>query len=842
MIIKYENENIIQVFSSREFDRNPKLKEKLTNFIEVPEQYIDLRKDKIVNGQLVKYVPIPKKIISENEFFAKTHPKNIEPYKEPPKKVGIICRWGDNCGIANYTEDLVRNSVIDYTIFCQRDFKVSTFETLNVVPIWMPDDPNYDKLLHKILQLNIDIVHVQYNHGIFNAGAMKEFGNGLRRNKIRSLMTFHSTKGGVTIFKDFYDEFVVHSNAMKRDLMEASIAEERTHMTVIGNNAKNQIVYTKEEACALCNIENSERPIISTFGFLLPHKGIIELLKATSMLKDDWNKDILLILLCNIDNFQHRSESKELKENIDKLIKELELEKNVLFITDFLKFEIINEYLCCCDIITLVYLDSAAQGSSAAARTALATQKPLIISELEVFSDLVDLLPTITPGYIEELASTIRKYIENKKLREDCIENIKKYNQNTDWIKISEQQASFYKSLGQYKIDIEGQVYSYFSASEISRYMTCGLLDIGVDVQLASMNMAEKRDMIFERRDDFESCMYGIKRKNAIVVRNFYPPNFDKDERYLVSYIPAETTRINEEWVKKINENVDCVWTYSEHSVNSIKNSGVIKPIIAIGPGFDETLYNKNVIPLDLSRIPDSHAKRTVPINDDTFIFMFVGAAQKRKGIDILLKAWYNYFDKNDNAILVIKSYTSGEIHKEILNAQYECMKSDNTFPKLLYIYEDSDSKKLARFYASCAIEVEYDTDFGKIKAPCGCGILPSRGEGWGWIGILFGAVGAPMIATNFGGHLDFLNKDNAFLIDGEMKKSDYHEQGNESEWCEIDPKKLAELMRHVMENHKERKEKADKLYHEVHLNWKWKDASYKIVKWMKKNNLNLKI
>lgn len=842
MIIKYENDKIIQVLSSRELERNPKLKSQLTNFIEIPEQHIDLMKDTVVDGKLVKWSPAPKRLVSEKEFFDKTHPKNISPYIEPHKKVGIICRLGDNCGIANYTEDLARNSVVDYVILCQRDFKVSTFETLNVVPIWMPEDPNYDKMLHKILQMNIDIVNIQYNHGIFNAGAMKEFGNGLKRNKIRSLMTFHSTKGGVTVFKDHYDEFIIHSNAMKRDLMEAGVIAERIHLTTIGNNAKNQLVYTKEEACALCNIENPNRPIVATFGFLLPHKGVIELLKAISILKDDWNKDILLLIVCNTDNFQHRTDSKDLKLKIDDLIKELHLEKNTLFITDFLKFETINEYLCCADVITLAYLDSAAQGASAASRTALMIQKPLIISELEVFSDLLDLLPTVTPGYVEELAETIKKYIENKALRNQLIENIKKFNQNTDWVKVSEQQATFYKALGDYKIDIEGQVYSYFSASEISRYMTCALLDIGTDVQLTSINMAENKGLLFERREDFESCMYGIKRKNAVLIRNFYPPNFDKDERILISYIPAETTKISDDWVKKINENVDYVWTYSAHSVNSIVNSGVTKPVKAIGPGFDEELYNKKIIPLDLSRIPDSYTKKTVPIADDTFVFMFIGAAQKRKGIDILLKAWYNYFNKSDNAVLVIKSYTSGEIHKEILSAQYECGKPDNMYPRLLYVFEDSDAKKLARYYGSCATEFEYDTDFGKVKAPCGCGVLPSRAEGWGWIGMLFGAVGAPMIATNFGGHLDFLNKDNSFLIDGKMVKSDYHEQGGDSSWCEVDPKDLADLMRHVMDNHKERKEKADKLHHDMHLDWTWKSTAYKIIKWMKENCIyNLK-
>jgi len=833
IFVKHDDDgNILRVYNSREILKNPILEK---NILRIPLQNIDLRKDKIQNGELVKWVKEEPKVITQDEYFDIAHRKDIKGYVEPARKVALIARWGDFCGISDYSESLVRNSLIDYTIFCQRDFIVSTFETLKVVPSWMADDRNYDQLLHKILSQNIDIVHIQYNHGLFNAGMLKKFGDDLKRNRIRSIMTFHSTKGGITVFGQHFDEFIVHSKASKQDLLEGGIEEERVHVLPIGNTPL-EFIYTKEEACAINDID-FDRPIVGTFGFLLPHKGTDELIKAISIVKET-KPNILGIIAASTKNIQHSRDSLETKEKCENLIRELDLKDNILFIAEHLTFEKISELLCCCDLITFSYIDSAAQSSSAAVRNALVIERPILVSDLEVFSDLEDVCPKITPSFTEELADTIISYLDDSKKYNQVVEVIKYYNKQTHWAKVSEKNAEVYKALGQFKLDLEGQVYSYFSASEISRYMSVALKNIGVDIQLSSMNLAEKKDMIFEDRDDFESVMYDIKRKNAVAIRNFYPPSFAEDKRIVVSYIPCETTRIQQEWVENINKNIDYVWTYSTHSKKSIEDSGVKKPVINIGPGFDTKLYNKNVVGLDLSKIPDSYTKRTVPIDENTFVFMFIGAAQKRKGIDTLLKAWYNNFDINDNAVLVIKSYTSGEIHKEILTAQYNSGKELKDYPKLLYVFEDSEPKRLARFYSSCAYEVDYDTDLGRFKAPCGCGILPSRAEGWGWVGMLFGAVGAPMIATNFGGHLDFLNKDNSFLINGKLVESDYHEQGKDSLWCEIDPKELADLMHYVMDNHKERAIKAKKLWQDVHLNWNWSTCAFRIVRWMEENKL----
>ena len=113
IFVSYDNDgNILQLFNSREVLRRPELLQK--NVIKIPYQKIDLRRDRIKDGEFVRYVKEQPKAVTQEEYFDLTHNTDITSYKEPPKKVGLIARWGDFCGISDYSESLVRNSIIDY--------------------------------------------------------------------------------------------------------------------------------------------------------------------------------------------------------------------------------------------------------------------------------------------------------------------------------------------------------------------------------------------------------------------------------------------------------------------------------------------------------------------------------------------------------------------------------------------------------------------------------------------------------------------------------------------------------------------------------------------------------
>jgi glycosyltransferase involved in cell wall biosynthesis len=152
-------------------------------------------------------------------------------------------------------------------------------------------------------------------------------------------------------------------------------------------------------------------PVIGSFGFLRPHKGVIEAIEAVAILKEKYPE---IQLLC-VNALYPSDDSKQYLEKCMKRIDELNINKNIILITDFLDMKQVVKYLHAADIVVLPYHDSK-EGSSAAANTALAARRPLIISTSAIFSEIRSIgyeMDNIAP---ENIASVIDDVLSNPEL------------------------------------------------------------------------------------------------------------------------------------------------------------------------------------------------------------------------------------------------------------------------------------------------------------------------------------------------------------------------------------------------------------------------------------------
>ena len=800
----------------RKYDLNS-----LGYLVETENKFIDIKKDRIFNGKITQTI-LNSGRIQKNEIQQQSTSLFEEvSYKRLPEHIGLITPWNKQCGISNYSKDLIDNLLCQATVFCEKDNNPDyNNPKVKVIPCWTNRDNSYGFLIELLKKNKIDVCHVQYNHDLMNAGQLKVFGKELKENGIRSIMTLHSSKGGVDIYGKSFDTIITHSKISSLDLIGENATEDQIAIVPIGT-AKPPKSKEKKTACLEKNLDYT-RPIIANFGFFLPQKGIKEQIKVLYRIKQQF-PNILLLVVCSI----HKSNEKiSLKyyEDCKQLADELNLNENVIFITEYLPYNEIFNFLYCADLIVLPYLNSAAQAASSAGRAVLSAYRPVLVTDVEIFADLQDIVPKVPPRDEEKLLETIIELLNDKNKQQIILDNISRFIEKTSWENVAKEHCKVYKSFGDIKIDIEGQVFSYFSASVVNRNLACALHKLGCDVSLKSVNLAENKD--YELSDESRDLI--IKPQSKIIqVKHQFPPSFDGYEaRTKIAYLPVETS-VPDEWITAIEKsNLDFIWVYTNHGKDLMRKAGITKPIEVIRCGFDKSLFNENVIPIDLGNLRDSYTKRTVDINDDTFVFLFVGHAQERKNFKTMFKSYLAEFSKDENVVFVIKSYDGAEIHKVILEiVEYVSSvleKPKEDLPKYLYIYEDTEPRILPTYYKAANVMVQ-------------C----SRAEGFGKPIVEAMGMGIPSISVIWSGPKDFCTEKNSFPVPFKLVKSTYHVQSKhlESIWADTKVEDLKQVMRYCFSNPDEVKKRGRQALIDSE-RWTTDEVAFDVINFVRKYNL----
>ncbi|MBB6637470.1 glycosyltransferase [Cohnella thailandensis] len=201
-----------------------------------------------------------------------------------------------------------------------------------------------------------------------------------------------------------------------------------------------------------------------------------------------------------------------------------------------------------------------------------------------------------------------------------------------------------------------------------------------------------------------------------------------------------ETTRVPRRWVPKINK-FDSVCVPTEFNRIALRQSGVSIPIYRVPHGVHRTKFKPGN-----PKYPLARAK-------GRFVFLSVFGFQHRKNPEALLRAYWEQFSASDKVLLIIKTngYSPRESGRWIRNriASYKKRLGirKQTAP-IFVIAKRLNSVQLAGLYALANAFV-----------------LPTRGEGVGLPFMEALSSGIPVIATGWGGQMDFLNEGNSFLV-----------------------------------------------------------------------------
>lgn len=280
----------------------------------------------------------------------------------------------------------------------------------------------------------------------------------------------------------------------------------------------------------------------------------------------------------------------------------------------------------------------------------------------------------------------------------------------------------------------------------------------------------------------FEDRLYRLPHPVECTVRFQYPPDFRKPPfGHLIAMQPWEYGACPSDWVYGANEILTELWTPTSFVRDCFIKSGVAPDKVFVVPhGIEPSVYTPtgDSLPLETGK---------------GFNFLFVGGTIPRKGADVLLAAYVAEFGPDEDVCLVVKEFGAQSFYRgQTLHSEFRAAESDPNRPSILLLHEDLPFEAMPKLYRACDALVH-----------------PFRGEGYGLPIAEAMACGLPVVVTNHGAPLDFVDATTGYLVDaqvtaipGDGLKS--MELVGEPYWAEPEMASLRRWMRHVFENREE--------------------------------------
>jgi len=312
-----------------------------------------------------------------------------------------------------------------------------------------------------------------------------------------------------------------------------------------------------------------------------------------------------------------------------------------------------------------------------------------------------------------------------------------------------------------------------------------------------------------------------VDRQIDIYVDIRIPNEFQQHGKFNIGITAGiETTAVSSNWIDGCNK-MDLIIVPSEHSKSGFVDAlyekmqtlpdgkqqkvgelKLEKPMEVLFEGVDESVYK----PIDNASLD------LVDNIKEDFCFLHVGQWTKgnygedRKDIAKMIKIFYESFaNKKEQPALILKTNgaTYSIMDREDCLQKIKQIKSmfpqDWNLPNVYLLHGSLSTEEMNKLY-----------NHPKVKSF----VSLTHGEGFGRPLLEATMVGLPVIASNWSGHLDFLDTDNCILIGGEMKQVPKSQHWKdiiipESQWFNVNETQVYKAMNYCFKNYDDVKKKA---------------------------------
>ena len=369
-------------------------------------------------------------------------------------RVGWVSTWDVKCGVAEYSRFLLTElreqeaeARLEITILSDdRTVEFAKSDIGKIANVWslMDDRGVTDRLARGIAVNDPHIVVIQHQPGLISWAHLAQLLRDTRLRVRKTVVVLHSVP---TLAKLAEDErqfviaalreatrIVVHQVSDLNRLKDYGLVANVTHFP---HGAPPRFKTVDARA-----LSRDHAPVIGSYGFFLPGKGISKLIRALPRLREEWPRIRLRLVNAQYDSPVSADEIATCKA----LAKSIGVYDMIEWETDFQVDDKSLALLADCDLLVLPY-DESNESASGAVRIALASGAPVAVTPAAIFDELGDAVFRFSEFEQASIDQDIASLLRNQQLRRQKQDHAAAWLSQRQWPALARRMNGMLRSL-----------------------------------------------------------------------------------------------------------------------------------------------------------------------------------------------------------------------------------------------------------------------------------------------------------------------------------------------------------------------------------------------------------
>ena len=337
------------------------------------------------------------------------------PLLPPEPRIGWVSTWNCRCGIATYSKHLLCEiPPRRLRLFANEGVATLGDDEAWVERCWSSQRSEITRLCQAIRAAACQIVVIQHHPGLMALTTLAALIDTLADQGIHVYVTLHNTHPvnsppQWSVLATSFNRarrLLVHSVSDLNRLKDYGMIEPACWFP--------HGVYpslSSPDVSLATRMGLHGKIVIGSFGFIMPHKGLRELIEAFAEFRATRPASHLLL----VNALFPEQKSLDERDACRALIERLGLRNDITLIDDFLDDHDALHLLSLCDVIVYPYQHSQ-ESASGAVRMGLAAARPVAVTPLAIFDDVADVvhvLPGCQPHHLAAGLAALLTQLEN---------------------------------------------------------------------------------------------------------------------------------------------------------------------------------------------------------------------------------------------------------------------------------------------------------------------------------------------------------------------------------------------------------------------------------------------